>query len=658
MFKKVVRTIAALVLSVGFISVSLSAVTAASKVDNGHVLGDTCDIHFQSAYVYLDANGSGVIGGLCAPSQNDPTKFIWLRDSNEKISMDYPGSPKIAFGRGAFPKGGSCPEKPMPSEDQKFVQDFPDTICLKDKGVWWSYAYAKKIVGADFSMIVDPISTETSTPVMLPMEDAETKTIGINLETGIIDSLPVKFVESAVLAIATYLAIATPAVLAAAVPPVGQAQPSPPMNPKDPAMPENRDPQKVPDEYELRSRKERRFGVIGGAGLLGHRLITLDAWRFFTRTLPAFIQRLAKFSSPAATIVGDGDYIRAVIGSLSFILYPVALVTGVTAFMEMKPNVGAYPLPSIHWLFAMVILGCFDALAGAICALAFTALVIATDPVGHVMDMPWEQHYSTLISLFILAAGPALFAGAMRRFDGVHTNRKGKWERLVDYALSPVVTSWVVWKVVEALPKIANSEPSKVLERYSRWIALAAGLSIILRYFLEGLVAKRWTGRINEIVAVSVAMDKWPRVLQYARKGAWTWLLASIFIGRNSFSTWLLVGLVVAPGLAMAAGIKQSDRFNKLNVAGTPRLGIMFVIGLVLTGMIGSSKDAHLNFGFLLVALLPVFYFSLMEALTKSHITATPFFYETVKGRWIYRTGSVALYVLILYTIAMSVFKK
>ena len=99
MFKKVVRTIAALVLSVGFISVSLSAVTAASKVDNGHVLGDTCDIHFQSAYVYLDANGSGVIGGLCAPSQNDPTKFIWLRDSNEKISMDYPGSPKIAFGR-------------------------------------------------------------------------------------------------------------------------------------------------------------------------------------------------------------------------------------------------------------------------------------------------------------------------------------------------------------------------------------------------------------------------------------------------------------------------------------------------------------------------------------------------------------------------------
>jgi hypothetical protein len=57
---------------------------------------------------------------------------------------------------------------------------------------------------------------------------------------------------------------------------------------------------------------------------------------------------------------------------------------------------------------------------------------------------------------------------------------------LVDYALSPVVTSWVVWKVVEALPKIANSEPSKVLERYSRWIALAAGLSIILRYFLEG----------------------------------------------------------------------------------------------------------------------------------------------------------------------------
>jgi len=645
MFQKILRTLGVIIFAFGFNSSSLNTSNAANNVDNGHVLGHTCDIHFQSARVYIDENMTSVVGGLCAPSQNDPLTFIWLQDNNKKISMDYPPSPAIAFGRGAFPEGGSCPGPPE-SQGEPFVKDFPDTKCRTDYGVWWSDAYALNIDGANFTPVTEPV-VDT-----MPVEDSPTVAAPMDMNTGIIDSLPPKFVHSTILALATYLAIATPAVLAAAVPP-----PSP-MNPKDPAMPDNRDPQKVPDEYELRSRKERRFGVVGGAGLLGHRLITLDAWNFFTKTLPAFIQQLGKFSSPAETIVGDGDYIRAVIGSLSLILYPVAIITGVAAFMEMKPNEGAYPLPSIHWLFAMVILGCFDALAGAICALAFTALVIATDPMGHVMNMPWEQHYSTLISLFILAAGPALFAGAMRRFDGVHTNRKGKWERLVDYALSPVVTAWVVWKVVEALPKIANSGPSKVLEHYSRWIALAAGLSIVLRYFLEGLVAKRWTGRINEIVAVSVAMDKWPRVLQYARKGAWTWLLASIFIGRHSLSTLLLVGLVIAPGLTMALGIKPSNRFNKLNVSGTPRLGIMFVIGLVLTGMIGTSKDTHLNFGFLLVALLPVFYFRLMEALAKSHITAEPFFYETVKGRWIYRAGSVGLYLLILYTIWDSIFRK
>jgi hypothetical protein len=92
-------------------------------------------------------------------------------------------------------------------------------------------------------------------------------------------------------------------------------------------------------------------------------------------------------------------------------------------------------------------------LAGAIAASTFILIVAVNDLIDKDMGLGAYEYLSALIIIFTLSAGPGLFAGALRRFDGVHTNRTGKWERMIDYALSPLITSWVVWKVLEATVK-------------------------------------------------------------------------------------------------------------------------------------------------------------------------------------------------------------
>jgi hypothetical protein len=336
-------------------------------------------------------------------------------------------------------------------------------------------------------------------------------------------------------------------------------------------------------------------------------------------------------------------------------LYPVALCLGIFEYLGTDISDRTYPIPSKEFLILGLVLGCFDALAGAISAITFGFLILLNDPLGNSTEIPWQQYYAILISIFILTTGPALFAGAMRRFDGVHTNRKGRWERLVDYVLSPIVTAWIIWKVLEALPKIAGNEDA-ISASTCKLIAGISWALIVLRYFAEGVTAKHFALRINEIVTEAVPVPRWSKVFQYLRKGAWTWLLASVFLGAMSLETWLLVGLVVLPGLALILRINPSARFERFNISGTPRLGLMVVIGLILTGVIGDDEADMLNVNVLVVALIPVLYFSIMEALTESSFKAPAYFYKTSLGRILYRAASIVLFGLILFTIWDSVF--
>jgi uncharacterized membrane protein len=414
-----------------------------------------------------------------------------------------------------------------------------------------------------------------------------------------------------------------------------------------PSLPRPETPEAPEAPELLRARKERRFKITNQfSRFFQGSVISMDRWAFFTRKMPALIRWFGKFSSAAATSIGDADYLRAVLGIFSMLVYPAAIIIG--AFESNSLTKETSPIPGTTWLVLAIVIGCFDSLAGAITAITFFIATVTTNRESIPADK-WI-YGATLLMIFVISTGPGLFAGALRRFDGVHTSRKGKWERFVDYALSPIVTAWVMWKGLELLPKISKIVPPNWSIDIGK-IGLIVFICIFLRYFLEGFVAKHFAVRINEIVTESIPMQKWPHIALHIRKGMWIGLTAYLLLVPEIVSDkiMLLVFLILLlPAVTHSFRIKSVDRIAKFNIIGTPRLVFLLCTGLALNSIF-ASKGVDSNLGlFIVMAFGPILYFNLMEALTESHLKSPAYFYQTRNGKFLYGLGSVLLYVFIL----------
>jgi len=362
----------------------------------------------------------------------------------------------------------------------------------------------------------------------------------------------------------------------------------------------------------LRARKERRFKITNQfSRFFQGSVISMDRWSFFTSKLPAFESKH----------LADGSLL----------------------------------IPGMFWLTAALILGCFDSLAGAISAITFGVLTVLPKLKDSSID--WPTFIGSILIVYILSTGPALFAGALRRFDGVHTSRKGKWERLVDYALSPIVTAWVVWKGLELLPKISKTVPPN-WSIDIRSIGLIVFICIFIRYFLEGFVAKHFAVRINEIVTESIPMQKWPHFFVHIRKCILVSFFAYLLLVPETVSEeimLLIFFILLLPAAIHGFELKSKDRIAKFNIIGTPRLVFLLCTVLALNSIF-TSKGVDSNLGlFIVIAFGPILYFNLMEALTESHLKSPAYFYQTRIGRFLYWAGSVLLYIFIISVIFTQV---
>ena len=620
MGNKISRVVVALLIGISFPVITGNQVVSAAPAVSG-VLGDSCKMLFQSRVIAADSTLTTEIAGVCFPSINNPDIFIWSKDNNQipayTLVTDNDG--KIAFGRNCvIIKENDCSiPDPKPSgylEAEPFVRTYPDTRYYPDNqnqsrtaetfgGLWFSETYISNIVRANY----------VAPEAVVDVEDA----------TQVGDPTTSTAVSSALL---IGLAAAVSITSAAG------SSPSQPSRSESPDAPEL-----------LRARKERRFAHANGFGrvYLGS-VISMDRWAFFTKKLPALIRRIGKFSSTAATSIGDADYLRAVTGIFSLLIYPLAILIGV--FESNNLADGSLLIPGIFWLTAALILGCFDSLAGAISVMTY--ILLATCNLNDGSRFTWE-YFATFGMLFVITTGPGLFAGALRRFDGVHTNRNGKWERFVDYALSPIVTAWVVWKGLELIQAVSGAEFS-ANAKYIKFVAAIVFACIFLRYFLEGYVAKHFADRINEIVAESVPIEKRQKIRVHIFKSIGISVIAYVLLVKVSNLTdgntiWGLSFLLLLPALALAVGIKPIDKISKFNVIGTPRLAILLCAGLVLVVIPGLSIVQ-----FMAIAFTPILYFILMEALAESHLKSPAYFYQERSGRFIYRLSSFLLYILIL----------
>jgi hypothetical protein len=624
MIRRPVRVILALLIGISFPVFTGNQIVSAAPVAG--VLGDSCVTPYLAGVIAADSTLTTEIAGVCFPSLNNPDVYIWSKDNNQTPAYTLVAG-KIAFGRECpNSEANPCliprPITPQYLIDEPFVKDYPDTefdptvYGVRKYGIWWSKTYFSKIVAANYVAPEAIVPTDEPTQVGEPIT---TQAVSSTLLIG----------------------------LAAAVSLTSAAGSS--SNQPSPNRPES------PDAPELlRARKERRFATTNKVGrFFQGSVISMDRWSFFTAKMPALIRWFGKRSAVIATSIGDADYLRAVLGIFSLLIYPAAIVIGALEFNSLVEE--SSPIPVAGWLLIAIVIGCFDSLAGAISALTFGLLTVTANLGNTSID--WLTFMGTLGFIYILSTGPALFAGAFRRFDGVHTNRKGRWERLVDYALSPIVTAWVILKGLELIPKISEIEILNWEEDIKN-IAKIVFISILIRYFLEGFVAKQFTERINEIVTESIPMQRLPHIALHFRKGIWISLTAYLLLVPEPISanTMLLIFFILLlPAVILYFGIKPVDKIAKFNFIGTPRLVFFIGIGLALNSIF-DSKSVDSNLGlYIFIAFAPILYFNLMEALTESHLKSPAYFYQTRNGKLLYRAGSVALYVFILYTINSQV---
>jgi uncharacterized membrane protein len=619
------RAILALLIGISFPIFTSTQVVSAAPVAG--VLGDSCVTPYMAGVIAADSTLTTEIAGVCFPSLNIPQVYIWSKDNNQTAAYTVVAG-KIAFGRecpSTVDKPCSIPD-PITAQyliDEPFVRDYPDTEydpkLYGDRkfGIWWSKTYFSNIVAANY---VAPEAIAATAEPMQVGGPTSSQAVSSTLLIG----------------------------LAAAVSLTSAAGSS--SNQPSPNRPES------PDAPELlRARKERRFATTNKVGrFFQGSVISMDRWAFFTAKLPALIRKVGKRSSVAATSIGDADYLRAVLGIFTLLFYPAAILIGVLEFNSLTKE--TLPIPGTTWLIAALVIGCFDSLAGAISALTFILLTVICNLTN--TNINWLTFIGTLVFIFILSTGPALFAGALRRFDGVHTNRKGRWERLVDYALSPIVTAWVVWKGLELLPKISEKKEVQNWADNINKIAVIVFICIFIRYFIEGFVAKHFAERINEIVTESIPMQSQSKINLHIRKAFWISLIASLLLVPETVSDkiMLLVFLsLLLPAVTLSFGIKPTDSIAKFNIIGTPRLVFLLCTGLALNSIF-TSKGVDSNLGlFIVLAFGPILYCNLMEALTESHLKSPAYFYQTRIGRFLYRAGSVLLYIFIISVIYTQV---
>ena len=630
MGNKISRVVVALLIGISFPVITGNQVVSAAPAVSG-VLGDSCKMLFQSRVIAADSTLTTEIAGVCFPSINNPDIFIWSKDNNQipayTLVTDNDG--KIAFGRNCviINENDCTIPNPKPSgylDDEPFVRTYPDTRYYPDNqnqsrtaetfgGLWFSETYISNIVRANY----------VAPEAVVDVEDA----------TQVGDPTTSTAVSSALLiGLAAVVSLTTTAAAGAS------SSQQPQSKSESPDAPEL-----------LRARKERRFAHANrfGSVFLGS-VISMDRWAFFTKKLPALIRRIGKFSSTIATSIGDADYLRAVLGIFSMLVYPAAIIIGVFGSFT---SAGAMPIPGIMWISAALLLGCFDSLAGAISAVTF---IIGTVIKNFGSINTYTLSYvAALIMIFVISTGPGLFAGALRRFDGVHTNRSGKWERLVDYALSPIVTAWVVLKGLELIQTVSEKEFSDTPDGINQ-IALVVLVCIFIRYSIEGYVAKHFADRINEIVTESVPIHQFHKIRVHIFKAIWITFVAYVLLVEVSKlpkreSIWVLGFLLLLPALALAFGIKPIDKISKFNITGTPRFAILLCTVVALTSIFENKNWQEEIWLFVGVAFAPVLYFNLMEALAGSHLKRPAYFYQNRNGRLLYGLSSVLLFIFILW---------
>jgi len=351
-----------------------------------------------------------------------------------------------------------------------------------------------------------------------------------------------------------------------------------------------------------------------------------------------FAESISSFSPLAARTFGDGSYLRAMVGSLSTLLYPVALGLGIYALIDS--NLQALP-PATWVVIAIALLGTIDAAAGLLASATF---VIGVAVSGNIFS---REEVLTVAGLSIIFFAPALLASAIRPIRRLISGADDRWERITDYALVGLLSFWSLEKIVGALNGLSGLKLP--ISADARQIALIVAIAITLRVIMEDLATYAYPVRLEKVSPDYKDPSTFQQVISLEFK---TFLFVTLAIPFVGFNIQLALGtfFFLLPSIL---GLTVGDKYPKLPVIGRilPK-GALKIVAMVFIGSIFANwveglfeyPEDFIPWSFALLAIPGLFlkFAGDLSQKPKNDWRRTDF------GRTVYRVGGIVIYILIV----------
>ena len=289
----------------------------------------------------------------------------------------------------------------------------------------------------------------------------------------------------------------------------------------------------------------------------------------------AATHKASGFSPLLARTLADGSYLRAILGSLATLIYPLAAILGIAALV----NVGAQAMaPALAIILAIVIVGILDAFAGFTAAAIFFAGVFLTG------NMSNRHELLTVAGLMVIFFAPALLASAVRPLRRLVSNGDEGWERITDYALAILLTGWAVQKMVNALNGLAAVQLAITYKAGT--IAICSAVLVGIRIALEDISTYYYPVRLQAVTAELKEPDQYQKIISLMIKTFIFVMLAVPFVG---FNIQLILGtaLFLFPSVANLTFAKKLPKFPNIHWL-IPK-GAFKIVAMVFVGFIFSN---------------------------------------------------------------------
>lgn len=335
------------------------------------------------------------------------------------------------------------------------------------------------------------------------------------------------------------------------------------------------------------------------------------SWRFpgtswVDNAFDRWVERTSRFSPLLGRMLMDNSYLQAMFGSASMALYPIAFFLGAAASHSIHNN----PVPpTIGFIFAIVILGIFDAFAGFIAGTRFILGVIAAG------NLTTRQDFFAMVGVSILFFGPVLIASAFRPFRREVSDGNERWERVTDIFLATLVGGWVTKKIIDGLNGLGGKQ--YVITNHSTTIAVWVGAAILLRLAMEEIALRHYPARLEKTTPHLKSPSRNQQIISLALKIDMFIFLGEPFIGHTKY-LWMATFLFGAPQLFhifLEEKLPQSSLIHRVIPKGAVNVVVMVFVGTFFAKFLQgqfSSATSFVKWSFVLLG-LPGLVLSIVE---------------------------------------------